>query len=215
MTTNKKRRFRFVTPPYPDTISKEQLDALPRAHFPGEIRVVDQLAQVATAIRELAGANAIGIDTETKPCFVPGKRTQVSLLQLATDEVCYLFRLNKIGLPQMIVDILEDPNIPKIGLSLHDDKTALRRLSSFEPQTFVELQSLCPAYGIRDASLQKIYAIIFGQYMSKSQRMSNWEASILSTSQQAYAALDAWACLRIYRELMTKPDPAPLQFAIL
>jgi ribonuclease D len=50
-------------------------------------------------------------------------------------------------------------------------------------------------------SLQKIYAIIFGKKISKSQRLSNWEAPQLSVPQQYYAALDAWACLHIYDAL--------------
>lgn len=210
-----KKRYRFVDPPYPDQISKDQLDALPVAKFQGQVRIIDTRANIKAAISELMQADALGIDTETKPCFIPGKRNQVSLLQISTDEVCYLFRLNKIGMPEELIELLEDPNILKVGLSLKDDKTTLRRLADFEPKGFVELQSLCPGYGIRDASLQKIYGIIFSEYMSKGQRMSNWEATNLSPAQQHYAALDAWACLRIYRELMTQPDPAPVQFALL
>ncbi len=56
-------------------------------------------------------------------------------------------------------------------------------------------------FDISDISLQKIYAIIFGERISKSQRLSNWEADRLSDAQQAYAALDAWACLHIYNYL--------------
>lgn len=209
------RRFRFVEPPYTDHITKEELDALPQAKYAGQIMVIDHKANLPLALDDLYRADALGIDTETKPCFVPGKRHEVSLLQVATDSVCYLFRLNKLGLTSDLIDLLQDERILKIGLSLKDDRTALRRLAPFDAQGFVELQNLCLGYGIRDASLQKIYGIMFGEYMSKGQRMSNWESPTLSPAQQAYAALDAWACLRIYRELMTKTDPAPIQFALL
>ena len=37
--------------------------------------------------------------------------------------------------------------------------------------------------------------------MPKSQRLTNWEADELTQNQQAYAAMDAWACLRIYKYL--------------
>ena len=50
-------------------------------------------------------------------------------------------------------------------------------------------------------SLQKIYAIIFQQKISKGQQLSNWEATQLTEAQQQYAAIDAWACLRIYNHL--------------
>ena len=77
------------------------------------------------------------------------------------------------------------------------------------------MQSLCPAYGIRDAGLQNIYAIIFGERISKSQRVTNWESPTLSFKQQLYAALDAYACLRIYNALMERPIPHPSRFALL
>ncbi|MDE6121004.1 MAG: hypothetical protein K2F63_04370, partial [Muribaculaceae bacterium] len=80
-------------------------------------------------------------------------------------------------------------------------------------------------YDITDISLQKIYAILFGERISKTQRLTNWEADTLSDAQQAYAALDAWACLKIYHHLRQggfdplsspfrhKPDPAPTTHA--
>ena len=50
-------------------------------------------------------------------------------------------------------------------------------------------------------SLQKIFAILFEQKISKSQQLSNWEAKELTQPQQRYAATDAWACLQIYNRL--------------
>ena len=43
--------------------------------------------------------------------------------------------------------------------------------------------------------------ILFGQKISKSQQLSNWEAEQLTQPQQLYAATDAWACLTIYNRL--------------
>lgn len=205
----------FVPYPYPAEIDKETLTTLPRAQADMPIHLITRPDQVPRAVEVLQQADAIGIDTETKPSFIPGKRTQVALLQLSTDSECFLFRLNRIGLPPALVSILEDDRILKIGLSLRDDCTALRRISPFEPQGMVELQQLCPGYGIRAASLQKVYGIVFGGYISKSQRMSNWEARDLTPQQLSYAALDAWASLRIYRRLLEHPDPTPTQFALL
>ena len=55
--------------------------------------------------------------------------------------------------------------------------------------------------GIADAALAKIYGIIFGKRISKSQRLSNWEADELTPAQQHYASLDAMACIEIYEAL--------------
>ncbi len=203
--------------PYPESIDAEALASLPKAQCPVPIHLIETGgASINKLVRALRDRDAIGIDTETKPSFVPGKRTEVSLLQIATDEECFLVRLNRVGLPDPLAEVLAREDLLKIGLSLQGDITALRRLNAFEPRGFLELQHLCPAYGLRKAaSLQKIYAIIFGEYMSKSQRMSNWNARQLTTAQQHYAALDAWASLRVYRHLMELPHPHPVQFALL
>lgn len=67
-----------------------------------------------------------------------------------------------------------------------------------EEGNWIELQDYVSRFGIEDRSLQKIFANLFGQKISKSQRLSNWEAETLSESQIRYAATDAWACVEIY-----------------
>jgi ribonuclease D len=63
---------------------------------------------------------------------------------------------------------------------------------------WIELQDYVPRFGIVDKSLQRIYANLFGEKISKNQRLSNWEAETLTEAQQLYAATDAWACVQIY-----------------
>lgn len=208
-------KHKFVDYNLPSDISKEELDVLPRATFLGRIVVVDTAHKVQSAIKALREHSVLGLDTETKPNFVPGKKRPVSLLQISTPDTCFLFRLNLVGLPEALCAILEDADILKIGLSLHDDLIGLKRLTPFNPAGFVELQQLAPAYGLRCASLQKLYAILCGVYMSKTQRMTNWEASTLTEQQQNYAALDAFASLEVYQKLMALPDPAPTQFGLI
>lgn len=91
----------------------------------------------------------------------------------------------------------------KVGLSLHDDFMMLHKRASFTQRNCIELQDLIPQLGIRELSLQKIYAILFGEKISKSQRLSNWESEILSDKQKMYASIDAWACIKVYRQLCT------------
>lgn len=196
-------------------ISEEELAALPIAKCPVPLHVIDTKLDARKAVAKIRKSMVIGIDTETRPSFKAGVRYEVSLLQIATEEECYLFRLNLIGLTKSLISLLEDPDILKVGLSLKDDLSALARRQSFVPASFVELQRLCGGYGIRELSLLKIYAIIFAERMSKAQRMSNWENSTLSPAQIHYAALDAWASLRIYLTLLASPVPSPTNFALL
>ncbi|MDE6207110.1 MAG: 3'-5' exonuclease domain-containing protein 2 [Muribaculaceae bacterium] len=186
---------------YTISIGKEELSELPVVHYDGAITVVESAAVAHSALRALAKETMVGFDTETRPCFRKGQSRPAALMQISTADRCFLFRLNKIGICAELKAFLENPDILKIGLSLHDDFNVLRRSTPLSPEGFVDLQDLVKRYDISDISLQKIYAIIFGERISKSQRLTNWEADTLTPSQQAYAALDAWACLKIYKEL--------------
>lgn len=183
------------------TISKEELAALPIARFNGKIRIIDNADQVSEAIEALRRAEVIGFDTETRPSFKKGTINEVSLLQLSDSKTSYLFRINRIGMPEALVKFLEDENILKIGLSIHDDFHNLSRICEFSPEGFIDLQEFVKKYSIADNSLSKIYAILFGQRISKGQRLTNWEAASLSAAQQSYASLDAVACVEIYNYL--------------
>lgn len=197
------------------SISKQQLAELPPAHYAGDIVIVDDAAAVDAAVDELRKADLIGFDTETRPSFKKGQSYQVSLLQLSSDKVCYLFRLNKTGMPESLKSLLEDPDKTKVGLSIHDDFRNLSKTYELHPEGFVELQEYVTRWGIIDKSLTKLYGILFGQRLSKSQRLSNWEAEHLADSQRHYAALDAYACINIYRYLKTGAfDPASCRYQI-
>ena len=183
------------------SIRKDEIAALPVMTYPAAITVVDSIAVAHSALRVLSQEKAVGFDTETRPSFRKGQVHKVALMQISTADRCFLFRLNKIGMCEELKAFLENPDITKIGLSVHDDFTVLRRSGDIEPAGFIDLQSMVKDFDITDISLQKIYAIIFGERISKSQRLTNWEADTLSEAQQAYAALDAWARLKIYNYL--------------
>lgn len=190
------------------TIGKDVLATLPAAEYKGEIKLIDKAEKVKAAIMDLRNAPIIGFDTETRPSFRKGQQYNVSLIQLASPERCYLFRTNEIGYPSDLISLLEDPEKVKVGLSIHDDFHNLKRVTEVEPQGFVDLQCFVKDYKIADNSLSRVYGILFGERISKGQRLTNWEATELSEAQQCYAALDAYACIRIYNYLKEgKFDP--------
>lgn len=192
------------------TISKEEISVLPKAEFNGRIVVINTQDHALKAVSYLETFDTIGFDTETRPSFTKGRNHKIALMQLSTEDTCFLFRLNLIGIPEPISKLLANTQIKKIGLSLKDDFRALSKRmptsANLEVNNFIELQSFVKKFGIEDNGLQRIYAILFGEKISKSQRLSNWEADILSYAQQKYASLDAWACLRIYNKL-TRLNP--------
>lgn len=179
-------------------ISKEELASFEKETFDGTIEIVQTEEDTQKAVEYLMKNNVLGIDSETRPSFKKGQIHVVALLQISNGECCFLFRLNRIGFPPSLAALLEDRSILKVGLSLKDDFMALHKRSGFSPRSCVELQEMVDGFGIQDKSLQKVYGILFGKRISKSQRLSNWEADVLNESQKMYAATDAWACYRIY-----------------
>jgi ribonuclease D len=185
-------------------ITKEEIKELPLGWFEGEIIVVDNPKTFKKAISDIKKQYVIGFDTETKPSFAKGVIHKVALVQIATDKVCYLFRLNIIGFPPELEKLLADKSIKKIGLSMRDDIMALHKRSHrVNADSFIDLQKIITDYGIDELSLQKIYALIFGKKISKAQRLSNWESTELSEAQMRYAATDAWACREIYLHVIS------------
>ena len=180
---------------------KKSISDLPRVTFPGKIVVVLTESEAQKAVDFLLSADILGIDSETRPVFKKGQHHKVALLQVSTKDVCFLFRLNLIGMPSCIVRLLEDTTILKVGLSLHDDFMMLHQRRDFKIGRFIDLQNMVSEFGIEDLSLQKLYANLFHERSTKRQQLSNWEAPILTEQQKIYAATDAWTCIQIYERL--------------
>lgn len=181
------------------TITKAEIAQMPIVQFPGRIFVIYTETDAEKAVAYLKSQQIVGVDTETRPSFKRGRSHKVALLQIATADTCFLFRLNQIGMPAILQDFLMGDTL-KIGLSLKDDFMMLSRRKEVhaEEGNWIELQDYVGRFGIEDRSLQKIFANLFGKKISKAQRLSNWEAESLSDSQINYAATDAWACVAIY-----------------
>lgn len=181
---------------------------MPLARFEGEVIVVDHAEQIADAIAYLNQQSVVGVDTESRPSFTRGVHYPTALVQISTEERCYLFRLTHIGMPQQLADFFANPDICKVGLAFRDDINGLRRRRDFKPKNCIDLQSMVGKYGILDLGLQKMFAICFGKKISKSQQLTNWENSHLTPEQARYASTDAWATLLIYKDLKaTHPLP--------
>ena len=181
------------------TITKAEIAAMPKVLFPGRIFVIYTESEAEKAVAYLKDQRIVGVDTETRPSFKRGTTHKVALLQISTQDTCFLFRLNRIGMPDSLQEFLMSDTL-KIGLSLKDDFNSLRKRENVHPDrgNWIELQDYVGRFGIADRSLQKIFANLFDQKISKSQRLSNWEADVLSEGQKLYAATDAWACVEIY-----------------
>lgn len=185
-----------------DKFDKSIINSLPLVTFPGKIIVVLNEYEADRAVEYLLSCDVLGVDTETRPAFRKGNNHKVALLQVATRKECFLFRLNHLGFPKSLLRLLSNKQVPMVGLSWHDDLMSLHRREQFEPGWFIDIQDIIGNLGIVDKSLQKLYANLFGEKISKRQRLTNWEADVLTERQKEYAAIDAWACIKLYDEIM-------------
>ena len=186
---------------YSANITSEEIASLQLSWFKGKIVVVEDIETFKSVFPKIKDLKLLGFDTETRPVFKKGRRNKVSLVQLAANDFAVLIRINKIGIPDELINLFSDASVIKAGVALHDDLRFLSGVRKFTPAGFVDLQSFVKGFGIESSGLKKITAIVLGFKISKSQQVSNWEAESLTDAQRVYAATDAWVCREIYSKL--------------
>ena len=186
---------------YQENISIEEISERELSWFKGEIITVEDMKTFNEVFPRLLGEELLGFDTETRPTFKKGRKNKVSLIQLSSGTLACLFRINKMGLPDALAELLADPAVIKAGVAVHDDIRFLKGVKKFEPSGFIDLQVFVKDFGIQSSGLKKLVAIILGFRISKRQQVTDWEAEDLTEAQQIYAATDAWVCHQIYKKL--------------
>ncbi|MDD2964127.1 MAG: 3'-5' exonuclease domain-containing protein 2 [Bacteroidales bacterium] len=186
---------------YAKEIGPELIESLPVMTWSGGIVVVDKPELVEPAVTELMQHDILGFDTETRPSFRKGEYHPVALIQLSTATTVYLFRLNLIGFPVPLQQLLANQAVIKVGIGLDNDLPELKKLHRFVPAGFVDLNKVVTSLGFINTGAKKLTALILGYRLSKTKQTSNWESEILTPGQLSYAAIDAWVCREIYLRL--------------
>lgn len=178
-------------------IPKEDVSKYPLIVFAGMIHLIETKKDVIKYCKIISKSDVIGFDTETKPAFQKGVSYDISLLQLSVQDSVFLFRIDKVGFMPEIVNILSNPNIQKVGIDLKNDLSGLRKIQSFEPDNFIDLNALALKCGFKSIGAVKLSIMLLGYRISKTQRLSDWSSNQLTDSQMKYAAIDAWICPKI------------------
>ena len=97
------------------TIAKEEIAKLTVEEFKGRIITILSKEEADKAVEYLLRFPIVGFDTETRPSFKKGQRYKISLMQISTDDTCFLFRLNHIGIPESLEKFLKSSSTLKIG----------------------------------------------------------------------------------------------------
>ena len=156
-------------------------------------------------------AQAVGFDIEWKPQFIAkkdgGVENKTAVLQLAIESSSLVFQLYNLGRPpNVLVSVLKDERILKVGSGILQDVTKLKKDTGLKCIGLVDTQKLAKEVGMLEC--QKLGLKALAKYLlgielekPKSVTRSNWENFPLTVKQIHYAALDAWIGLKIYRSM--------------
>lgn len=185
---------------------REDPQALPLKTFEGTIHLVETEEQARLAheaIRRFAVSHGpVGMDTEARPSFRAGEKFPTCLVQFSTDGEAFLFRIPNRQPQAALKALLEDPNVRKVAQGATQELRSLREDLGIESRGLVDLPTLAKSVGAPALNLRALAAQYLGIRISKSEQRSDWSARALTTRQLRYAAMDAWACLAVYRKLM-------------
>ena len=171
----------------------------------GAIQVISEPEQVGAALAELAGATALGFDTESKPTFAKNEHSDgPHIVQLSTLRRAYIFQLHDAECRRAVAVLLESPTIIKAGFGLGDDRKRITSKLGVDLQGVLDLNTVFREKGYRkDMGVRGAVAVMFNQRFIKSRKAttSNWANPRLSEAQIVYAANDAYAAMRVFEAL--------------
>lgn len=169
------------------------------------ICLVQNDAHLAFALSQLSVQTVLGFDTESKPIFNRGQRSDgPHLIQLATRSDVFLFPV--VSEAQMCLAapvlkaVLEAREIVKVGFGLGDDNRSLLRKLDIQIRGVIDLSRTLSESRRTQLGAKAAVEKYFGQKLQKSKRIStsNWAAATLDVRQLKYAADDAHSALLVY-----------------
>ena len=181
-------------------LSKDDINGLPLIKYQGDIQVLSDENYIEEAIEYLLTQKVIGFDTETRPTFTKGTLNAPSIIQLAGDDIVFIFQLESNKIFKKLSQILSDTTITKCGVSVDRDLIELMYLSPFNPCSFIDLGDIARMRGIPHHGLRGLAALLLKYRISKSSQTSDWSRKTLSHNQINYAATDAWISLELFKK---------------
>lgn len=202
----------------------------PRLHYCTKFEQAEQVAKL------FSGEQIIGFDIEWEMGSTVTKssiKDNVSLIQIACDNRIALFQVALFAgdsieelMPPSLKAILESPDILKTGVNVSGDFTRLRKCLGVEGQGIFELSHLYKLVKFSEKEpakvnkvpfklAEQVQDVLFLPLHKGNVRTSAWSKR-LDMEQVVYAASDAYAGFRLFRELeksrammsLTPPRPA-------
>ncbi|KAG9063293.1 hypothetical protein KI688_004175 [Linnemannia hyalina] len=172
--------------------------------------------QIFTEYYELTtqGLGHVGFDTETECHWdnPAAQRDEVSIIQMASQDICLLFQINRIvnvarcPFPSRLKAFLEDPTHLKLGVGAKRDAKDLDRIFNIDCDGVVDLEVMALEKKVLERSLQDLDEKYGrpGREVLKTHAMLRWKWNAVELQPQWvwYAAKDAFAGIAIYENMM-------------
>ena len=152
---------------------------------------------------ELLKSKVIGVDAEFDGDLLGYQESQVSILQIASENIVAIFDFRKLKgderLYQFCVALFGNSEIEKVGHTFTSDIKCLRETFKNKPLDFASVINIDAVFqeGTTKLGLAAIVKKVYDLKFSKHDQQSNWKKRPLRRSQIHYAALDAVATLHI------------------
>ena len=170
-----------------------------------QIVLVKDAAGAESARDELLAAGEVGFDTESKPTFIKGEKSEgPHVLQFSTASKAFIFQSHVVASRPVIMELLKSEKLVKIGFGLDGDLHQISQRFGIRPASIVDLDRSFRQLGYRNPiGAKSAVAIYFNRKLQKSKSIttSNWAARELNESQLIYAANDAYAAIKVYQAL--------------
>lgn len=192
----------YKTTPHKDDIAEMDL-------FNGlsmdQVFVVTNERQAGIALSELLQVGTVGFDTESKPTFFKGQKSEgPHVLQFSTLEKAFIFQSHFVESHPAIIEALKSAELTKIGFGLGGDLHQISSRFGIRPASMIDLDRSFKQLGYRNAvGAKSAVAMFFNRKLIKSKAIttSNWAAHELTDRQLLYAANDAYAAIRIFHAM--------------
>lgn len=170
-----------------------------------QIFVPATAAEFAAAAAEIFAAGVTGFDTESKPTFRVGEKSEgPHIVQFALPTKAFIFQLHRPESRPFVIDLLQSERVKKVGFGLKSDHTQIQARLGVKPRNVLDLDQVFRKAGYRgQIGVRGAIGALLHQRFPKSKTVttSNWSLPHLTPDQLLYAANDAFAALAIHQVL--------------
>lgn len=171
-----------------------------------DIVIINNDNMVTKAVDNILTEKFIGFDTEQRPTFNRGeKQKDISIIQIATRNYCYLIQTKFIKDLRPIINIISNKDIVKVGFDLKNDNKEMRSQWGIIPLNIFDISPFMKNVFLHrnQIGVKNTVGLILSQKMQKSKKiaMSNWSHNELTSNQIKYASEDATAPYDVYKHI--------------